>query len=214
MRRPLLKVCCISSVKEALFALDRGADFLGLVGPMPSGPGILSLEDIKTIVISIPKNAKTVLLTSDSDAVAIASTVIDLNVYALQLVRELPLSELKKIRSLLPTTIIFSVVHVIDEKSINMAKSYQDLADFILLDSGDPSNDVLGGTGDTHNWDYSKRIVKELYKPVFLAGGLHSNNIKQAIEYVNPAGVDLCSGLRTRDALDPEKLTSFVKNMS
>ena len=75
MKKPLLKVCCISSVAEALLALEKGADFLGLVGPMPSGPGILSLEEIKAIVEAIPEDAKTIVLTSETDAEHIAASV-------------------------------------------------------------------------------------------------------------------------------------------
>ncbi len=213
MKRPLLKVCCISSVSEALLAIDKGADFLGLVGPMPSGPGILSLEEIKAIVGVIPEDTKTILLTSETDAEHIAASVKNLGVKAVQIVRELPIHVLSKVRGLLPDTIIFSVVHVIDESSIHTAKSYEGIADYILLDSGKPSKGILGGTGAVHDWDYSKRIVRELNIPVFLAGGLNPNNVKNAVDQVNPAGVDLCSGLRTNDKLDAEKLNAFVNNL-
>ena len=213
MMRPLLKVCCISSVAEAHLALEKGADFLGLVGPMPSGPGILSLEEIKAIVGAIPGDAKTILLTSETEAEHIAASVKDLGVKAVQIVRELSVSVLSQVRSLLPDIIIFSVVHVIDESSIHTAKSYEGIADYILLDSGKPSKGILGGTGAVHNWDYSKQIVKELNIPVFLAGGLNPNNVRNAVDQVNPGGVDLCSGLRTNDKLDAEKLNAFVNNL-
>lgn len=213
MKKPLLKVCCISSVAEALLALEKGADFLGLVGPMPSGPGILSLEEIKAIVGAIPEDAKTILLTSETAAEHIAASVKDLGVKAVQIVRELPVNVLSQVRSLLPDIIIFSVVHVVDETSIDTAKSYENIADYILLDSGKPSKGVLGGTGAVHNWDYSKQIVKELNIPVFLAGGLNPNNVRIAVDQVNPGGVDLCSGLRTNDKLDAEKLNAFVNNL-
>lgn len=213
MDRPLLKVCCISSISEALLALEKGADFLGLVGPMPSGPGILSLEDIKVIVRAIPEDAKTILLTSETDAEHIATSVKSLGVKAVQIVRELPVNVLSKIRSLLPETIILSVVHVIDESSIEIAKSYEGISDYILLDSGKPSKGILGGTGAVHNWDYSKQIVAELNIPVFLAGGLNPNNVRNAVDQVKPAGVDLCSGLRTNDKLDAAKLNAFVNNL-
>jgi phosphoribosylanthranilate isomerase len=214
MDKPLLKVCCISSVSEAKLALEKGADYLGLVGPMPSGPGILSLEQIKDIVQSLPSDTKTILLTSDADATTIANTVKNLGVYAVQIVRELPVDTLTNIRKLLPDTVIFSVVHVVDENSINVAKSYQEIADFILLDSGKPAKGILGGTGAVHNWDYSRRIVEELSTPVFLAGGLNPGNVESAIDSVNPFGLDLCSGLRTNDKLDPEKLNDFVEKLS
>ena len=84
--------------------------------------------------------------------------------------------------------------------------------DALLLDSGNPkaSLKTLGGTGNVHNWEISREIVKAVDIPVFLAGGLHANNVRQAIETVQPFGVDICSGVRTEGRLDPGKLEAFI----
>jgi len=86
------------------------------------------------------------------------------------------------------------------------------MIDAILLDSGNPQAAVktLGGTGNTHNWAISRKIVESVKVPVFLAGGLHAGNVQQAINEVKPFGVDICSGVRTNGGLDPEKLTAFI----
>ena len=78
----------------------------------------------------------------------------------------------------------------------------------ILLDSGNPNLDVkvLGGTGKTHNWEISKKIREAINLPVFLAGGINKDNLKQAIDIVQPYGVDLCSSVRTNGQLDEKKL--------
>ena len=120
---------------------------------------------------------------------------------------------MKQIRSALPDILIFSVVHVIDEHSVDTALGYEGLADYILLDSGKPSKGVLGGTGEVHNWNLSRIIVERLKTPVFLAGGLNPGNVAEAIFSVKPYGVDLCSGLRTNDELDPIKLNTFIENL-
>ena len=52
----------------------------------------------------------------------------------------------------------------------------------------------LGGPGCVHNWKFSRKIVEQSKVPVFLAGGLTSENVRQAIDQVQPFGVDLCSG--------------------
>lgn len=213
MNRIALKVCCISNVKEAELALEKGADFLGLVGPMPSGPGILSLAEIRVIVQSIPTSAKTILLTSEEDPLSIIKSVSQLAVSAVQIVREIPIAALKQIRVALPDVLIFSVVHVVDEQSIDTAMGYEGLADYILLDSGKPAKGILGGTGEVHNWNLSRAIVEHLKTPVFLAGGLNPGNVADAISLVKPYGVDLCSGLRTNDELDPMKLNTFIENL-
>jgi phosphoribosylanthranilate isomerase len=66
------------------------------------------------------------------------------------------------------------------------------------------------GLGGVHNWHLSREIVKAVDTPVFLAGGLHANNVRQAIETVRPFAVDICSGVRTEGRLDPNKLEAFI----
>ena len=81
------------------------------------------------------------------------------------------------------------------------------------MDSGNPNLSIkeLGGTGRTHNWDLSRKIRDQIDIPVFLAGGINSNNVKQAVEHVKPFGVDLCSGVRSNGKLDENKLSMFFK---
>lgn len=82
-----------------------------------------------------------------------------------------------------------------------------------MLDSGNPNLSVkeLGGTGRIHNWDLSKKIRESIKIPLFLAGGLNKENVKQAIDYVQPFGLDLCSSVRTNGQLDKQKLENFFR---
>ena len=59
-----VKICCICSVEEAKLATAYGASALGLVGHMPSGPGVISNRKIHKIVNSVPPMVSTFLLTS------------------------------------------------------------------------------------------------------------------------------------------------------
>ena len=117
----------------------------------------------------------------------------------------------KKIRSKLPHVKIVQVVHVLNESSVREAIAVSTMVDAILLDSGNPNLSIkeLGGTGRTHNWDLSKKIREQIDIPIFLAGGITSNNVVEAINYVKPFGVDLCSGVRTNGNLDKDKLITF-----
>ena len=83
--------------------------------------------------------------------------------------------------------------------------------DAVLLDSGNQEKKVkeLGGTGRTHNWKISKQIVEQIKVPVYLAGGLNAENIKEALQLVKPYGVDLCSGVRSDNRLNESKLKKF-----
>ncbi|MBD2757822.1 phosphoribosylanthranilate isomerase, partial [Spirosoma validum] len=112
-----------------------------------------------------------------------------------------------------PTVKLVQVIHIIDERNIDEAlKAVQDGADALLLDSGNPTLAVkeLGGTGRVHNWQVSRQIVDQSSVPVFLAGGLNPQNVRQAVETVQPFGLDICSGVRTDGNLDERKLEAFM----
>jgi len=81
--------------------------------------------------------------------------------------------------------------------------------DYFLLDTF--VDDLLGGTGQTFNWDLAVEI-KKLGKPVFLSGGLTPENVSDAIKKVEPFAVDVCSGIeRTPTRKDYDKMLAFVK---
>ncbi len=115
------------------------------------------------------------------------------------------------IRAALPAVKLVQVIHVLDEGSVEEAVRVSESVDALLLDSGNPNLKIkeLGGTGRTHDWSLSRRIVEQARTPVFLAGGLNAQNVRQAIEAVQPFGIDLCSGVRTDGQLDEAKLAAF-----
>lgn len=210
-----VKICCISSSEEAAMAIRYGAAALGLVGKMPSGPGIISDEEIYSIAQTIPPPIASFLLTSETTAEDIITHHRRVHTTTIQLVDALSDRSYELIREKLPAVKLVQVIHVIDERSVEEAIEIADFVDAILLDSGNPNLSVkeLGGTGRTHNWQLSRQIREHITKPVFLAGGLHPHNVKEAIEVVQPFGVDLCSGVRTDGKLDERKLEAFFKAM-
>ena len=211
--KPKVKVCCISSLEEANLAIKAGATALGLVGQMPSGPGIISDELIHQIANSIPKSISSFLLTSETIPHNIIAHHKKVNTSTIQIVDEVNLGGYIEIRNSLPDVTLVQVIHVIDETSIQKAVDAAKYVDYILLDSGNPDLKVkeLGGTGRVHNWEISKTIREEISIPLFLAGGLDIRNVGKAIEYVQPYGLDLCSGIRTKGKLDPKKLFDFFE---
>jgi phosphoribosylanthranilate isomerase len=206
-----VKICCISSNEEAQNALKFGADVLGLVAKMPSGPGTIEDDLIAEIVKSIPSETTTFLLTPKINPYEIIEHQRLTGTNCIQLVDSVKIEDYKILRENLPNIKLIQVIHVTGEESIEEAKQYAEVADMILLDSGNPNLKIkeLGGTGRVHNWELSRKIVASISKPVFLAGGLKPENIREAIETVKPYGVDLCSGVRTDGKLDLEKLGRF-----
>lgn len=207
-----IKICCISSINEAKMAIACGADALGLVGKMPSGPGPIADELIATITKTIHPPIASFLLTSEQSSQRIIDHVKRVGTNTVQIVDELAEGKYAHIREALPMLRLVQVIHVTGEESIEQAIRVQDDVDAILLDSGNPKAAVktLGGTGNVHNWEISRALVKAVKLPVFLAGGLNAGNVRQAIEQVQPFGVDICSGVRTNGLLDEAKLKEFV----
>ena len=206
-----VKICCISSIEEARLAVAYGAAAIGLVGRMPSGPGIIKDELIHAIAKTVPPHTHTFLLTSETTTDNIIEHHKKVNTTTIQIVDALSGREYHKIREAIPNVQLVQVIHVLDEGSIKEAIEISEFVDAILLDSGNPNlpTKVLGGTGKTHNWDLSKKIREKISLPIFLAGGINKDNIKKAIEHVQPYGIDLCSSVRTNGQLDESKLEAL-----
>lgn len=211
MTRPRVKICCITSIEEAKLAVEYGASALGLVGHMPSGPGVIGDELIYQIAKAVPPPISTFLLTSETKPQNIIQHYKRVNTTTIQIVDELERQEYQLLRDELPNVKLVQVIHVIDENSVKEAIEVSKYVDAILLDSGNPNLPIkeLGGTGRTHNWELSREIRKAIPIPLFLAGGLNKNNVRQAIETVQPFGLDLCSSVRTEGQLDRQKLKDF-----
>lgn len=194
-------------------AIDCGADAIGLVGKMPSGPGPIPDWLIAEIVKTVHPPIASFLLTSEQSSEEIIYHVKRVDTNTVQIVDELANGTYSDIKTALPHLKIVQVIHVTGEESIDEAVRISPNVDALLLDSGNPRASIktLGGTGNVHNWDLSREIVKAVPIPVFLAGGLHANNVRQAIETVRPFAVDICSGVRTEGRLDPAKLKAFIK---
>ncbi|RFB78787.1 phosphoribosylanthranilate isomerase [Methylovirgula sp. 4M-Z18] len=212
---PRLKVCCISSPEELRLAVAAGADALGFVGDMPSGSGVIGDELSRALVRLVPPPVASVLLTAYERAEDIARHVQDVGANTVQIVNHIDKNEYRALREAIPTARLIQVIHVEDDHALDLAREYAEVAHALLLDSGRPSAAVpeLGGTGRTHDWCISARIVQQIDIPIFLAGGITPANVREAIAQVRPYGIDLCSGVRTCWHLDPEKLAALTHAM-
>ena len=213
--RTRAKICCIRSVAEAALAIRHGANAIGLVSAMPSGPGVIAEETIAEIAATVPPGVATFLLTSRRDASSIIAQQRRCQVNTLQLCDSVELGCHAKLRAELPGIALVQVIHVSGPQSVDEAITVADKVDALLLDSGNQELPVkeLGGTGRTHDWRISRKIVESVRVPVFLAGGLTPENVATAIREVRPFGVDVCSGLRTNENLDEEKVRRFFENI-
>jgi phosphoribosylanthranilate isomerase len=215
LTRARLKVCCIASVEEAAIAVRHGASAVGLVSEMPSGPGVISDDLARDIATTVPPGVASFLLTCAQGAEKIIAQQHHIRATTLQVVDTLTQGTYRDLRDALPGIGIVQVIHVQDEGSFDEALAVAEEVDAILLDSGNQRLAVkeLGGTGRTHDWTISRRIVEQCGKPVYLAGGLTPDNARRALDEVRPFALDICSGVRTQGRLDEAKLAALVKAM-
>ncbi len=213
--RTRIKICCIQSADEAKLAFAAGADAIGLVSEMPSGPGPIPDSRIRTLINAFP-DGMSVLLSSRTSSDAICEQVSFCRPAALQLVDHVSPDIRESVRAEYPDLVIIQVIHVTCEDVWKPLAEAVPCADMLLLDSGNPdavTGRQLGGTGRVHDWSLSARIIRNCPIPVWLAGGLTPENVGRAVDQTRPFGVDVCSGLRPNGTLDPEILNLFVSSV-
>jgi phosphoribosylanthranilate isomerase len=209
-----VKVCCMKSIEEVWLAVDAGASAIGLVSPMPSGPGPISNETAAELAAQVPPGIDAFLLTPLQEVEELVEQNRLVKARTLQLVDALAPGAHAELRRAMPGVKLVQVIHVTGPESVEEARAVAQDVDAILLDSGNPSLEVkeLGGTGRRHDWALSRQIRERVDVPVWLAGGLNPDNAREAIDTVGPFALDLCSGLRTGEGydLDPDKLDRFM----
>jgi phosphoribosylanthranilate isomerase len=193
-------------------AIDAGADAIGLVSSMPSGPGVISEDLIRAIADTVPPPIATFLLTCHQRVDEIVAQQKRCGTNAVQLCDRLTAGSYAELRAAMPGVAVVQAIHVNGRESVEEAVKIAPRVDALLLDSGNQSLSTkeLGGTGRTHDWRLSAEIRQRAEAPVFLAGGLRAENVRDAIRQVEPWGVDLCSGVRTDGRLDHSKLEAFM----
>ena len=193
-------------------AAGAGADLLGLVGPMPGGPGVLTPDEARAIASAVadtvPPPARAILLTSSETAEGIVADAAHAGVTAVQVVRHIAAREARALGA--SGLHYVQVIHVEDAGALDLIDIYGTPCNAFLLDSGHPAGGELGGTGRVHDWAVSAEFCRRAPRPVFLAGGLTPGNVAGAVARVRPAGVDICSGLRRNGKLDPGLLAAFM----
>lgn len=209
-----VKICGITNSKDAKIACEFGADMIGVIVKVnkstpreisiPKAANILKTvnDDIQKVVVTIPETI--------DDAKEVAD---DLNPDYLQIHYQLSNSKLEEIKEETGKPII-GVIKISktteDEKEkISQVKETAQVADLLLLDTKSSKG---GGTGKTHNWNLSSLLKKSISTPIILAGGLKPSNVRQAVNKVNPHGVDTSSGIESKPGeKDSQLLKKFVK---
>jgi phosphoribosylanthranilate isomerase len=191
--RLLTQIYEVSSPAEAAAISAIGVDHIGVLAGDGRFPRELPLEAVREIAAAIrpPAKLSALFLTHDMDFVEKWAGVLRPAIIHLGAAPELLApAQIAPLRSRVPSVLIMRSVPVCDEESITLAKSYEDVVDFLLLDSHRVGDRQVGALGVVHDWRISRRIVELVRTPVILAGGLGPDNVADAIRMVRPAGVD------------------------
>ena len=176
-----VKVCGIQTREEADAAVDCGATALGfLVGLTHSAEDEIGESEARAVVGRLPTGTEAVLVTHLLDPERVAGLAASVGAHTVQIHGEMAVADLRRLRALTPSARLLKAVHVTGEGALGDALSHAAHADALVLDSR--TADRLGGTGRTHDWSISARIVDTVAPlPVYLAGGLRPENVAEAV---------------------------------
>ena len=207
-----IKVCGIKRVEDAIMAAYCGADAIGLVvGQKHNSDDFIDKHLAQKIVKECPPYISPVLVTELDDAKEISNLVYKIGITSIQLHSDCTVDCIISLRKIFPHIKIIKNFHVTGLGVIHAMKPFESVVDAFILDTLDLANGKVGSTGLVHDWNISRNIVKEISRPVILAGGLTPENVGEAIRFVKPYGVDASSGLKGSNGFkDETKVTNFV----
>ncbi len=188
-----VQIYTMQSVDEALAVIAQGVDHIGITPSAIGLPGEVDYPTARAIAGAVGDTAVCVALSVDSDLGAIEEMVKAVQPDILHLCGlegVLPPDEVRALRERLPGVPIMQAVSVAGPKAIDIALAYQDVAEYIILDTQAADIAGIGASGETHDWGISREIVRQVSIPVILAGGLSPENVAEAIRVVQPWGVD------------------------
>lgn len=199
-----VKICGLTSEADRGAAIDAGADAVGFITGVPvDSPRAISADTAATLVEGVPPFVTSVLVTmpaSVQEAVDLQATV---GADAVQVHGTLSPRKLGGLSARLDVPVI-AAIDLADD-----VEAYAEVANAVLVDSTD--EDGAGGTGETHDWERTRDIRAGIETPLILAGGLTPENVAEAVETVDPFGVDTASGVeRAGGEKDHDAVAAFV----
>ncbi len=197
-----VKICGMTNLKDVKVAVDGGVDAVGFIFYKKS-PRSVTMQAVRKIVLELPPFFDSVGVFVNETAEQINKIADRCNLDRVQLHGNESPTFCKKIRRR-----VIKAIRVKDIQSLKKLSDYP--VSSFLLDTF--SEDQYGGTGRVFDWNLAYPAKK--YGPIILAGGLTPNNVRQAIQRIQPYGVDVCSGVESQPGIkDHKKMQIFLKNV-
>jgi phosphoribosylanthranilate isomerase len=199
-----VKICGITNLEDALLSAKFGADALGF-NFYGKSPRYILPEKAGEIIGQLPRQILKVGVFVNESLEKICDIAEMAKLDAIQLHGEETPDFAAKLKAKTNLEII---------KAFRVSENFQPehvmkyKVDAILLDAYSPKEH--GGTGETFDWEIAKK-VREIFPKMYLAGGLAPENVKKAVENVEPYAVDSCSLLESKKGVkDSTKVISFI----
>jgi phosphoribosylanthranilate isomerase len=206
-----VKICGVTNTDDAHLVAESGADMLGMVVDVPvETPRKISVDKAEELSKEIRATIDIIVVLCPRSVEEVEMVVRRAEPFGVQLHGFESNAFLHSVREALPDVELIKTVHVAEDGMIHGIMPEEEYVDLILLDT---FSTQIGGTGKTHSWDTSRAIVEQSSIPVILSGGLTPENVKKAIQEVNPYGVDIASGVESSGGKkSKDKVLKFVRN--
>ena len=198
-----VKFCGIRRPEDLDFINQSQPDYIGFVFAPSRRQVTASQAAALANRLKVPISTVGVFVNEPLDS--LCSIAKKSQIQVIQLHGEETEADIWELRKHLPHQKIWKAVRVQTSDDIRLADRLP--VDALLLDSFVPGS--YGGNGQTANWDLIRQT--QIQKPFFLAGGLHTENIPQAIAAVHPYGIDLSGGIETDGWKDQRKMQAVLE---
>ena len=205
-----IKICGNTTLEDAQFAAESGADAVGFV--FAPSPRQVNVGQVRRITEKLPEQVEKYGVFVDAGFDEIVSTVFACGLTGVQLHRTSDPGLPARLKHHFPGRLaIVSVLHFNDHDFEYQLTSLSE-NDAVLVDSSTPR--AIGGTGTTFNWSKARTLLREApHLRLIVAGGLAPENVKQAIETLQPWGVDVVSGVESAPGKkDPARVLAFIRS--
>ena len=205
----LVKICGLSTRETLQTALDGGADMVGFVF-FPPSPRHVSLEVARDLAPQVKRRALKVALTVDADDATLGNIMDALSPDILQLHGKESVARLRDIKQKFGRPVM-KAVPVETSADLAVLPGYAAVADRILFDARAPKDATRpGGLGAPFDWHLLENLAIAL--PYMVSGGLHADNVAEALRVTRAGGVDVSSGVESAPGVkDPEMIKAFIR---
>jgi phosphoribosylanthranilate isomerase len=206
------KICGLSTPEALEAAIEAGATYVGLVffEKSPRHVTIKQAKDLSALARKLSSKVKVVGLLVDPDDAQVMSVVRAVQPDYLQLHGRETLERVSEIKKMAERPII-KAIGVTTSNDVTAALDYGDVADLLLFDAKAPKGSATpGGNGIAFDWEALSPAQGKV--AFMLSGGLSPDNVSSAIALVQPAAVDVSSGVeKSPGAKDPDLIRRFLE---